>query len=224
MFRFIPILFLLSCATIHKRDWPRASTLTGSAYYRTAAAYGWEQRDSLSREAILSGNMPEFLRRFKTIHVQATDSLTGKSIRLTYWVAPDYLSVGSSTDWARIHITPKTAQRIADSLHCFLPTRKMVDQIYHSAKVKLEPVPMYAFRDSTPTFWQHHLIVEGERKGQKDSSRGSKKILFTPASFVPILSRTELPFTVGIVSMENPFSHSIPDMSIGTLITAKGSD
>jgi hypothetical protein len=43
----------------------------------------------------------------------------------------------------------------------------MVDDIYKAAKVKPEPVPMYAFRDSTPTIWHHHLIIEGQRGGRK---------------------------------------------------------
>lgn len=51
----------------------------------------------------------------------------------------------------------------------------MVDDIYKSAKVKLEPVPMYAFRDSTPTMWHHHLIIEGQRKGRLGLIAGIKK-------------------------------------------------
>jgi hypothetical protein len=51
----------------------------------------------------------------------------------------------------------------------------MVDQIYAAARVKLEPIPMYAYRDSTPTFWQHHLIIEGHRKGRKGLIAGIKK-------------------------------------------------
>jgi hypothetical protein len=67
------------------------------------------------------------------------------------------------------------AQKIADSFHCFLPTRKMVDLIYKQSTVKLEPVPMYAFRDSSVTMWQHHLIIEGLRKGKKGLIAGIKK-------------------------------------------------
>ena len=177
MFRLLLLMLFVSCATTRHPDWPKSTTITGSEYYRTAAGYGWKQRDSLSLQLVLSGSLPDFLRKFSPIHIQAVDSTNGKPIRLTYWVAPDYLSVGTNADWARIHITPKTAQRIADSFHCFLPTRKMVDQIYRSAKVKLEPVPMYAFRDSTPTFWQHHLIVEGQRKGRKGLIAGIQKDL-----------------------------------------------
>ena len=51
----------------------------------------------------------------------------------------------------------------------------MVDDIYNAATVKLEPVPMYAFRDSTPTMWQHHLIIEGQRKGRSGLIAGIKK-------------------------------------------------
>ena len=78
-------------------------------------------------------------------------------------------------DWARINITPLAAQKIADSFNCFLPTRKIVDDIYKVAKVKLEPVPLYAFRDSTPTMWHHHLIIEGQRKGRKGLIAGIQK-------------------------------------------------
>jgi len=59
--------------------------------------------------------------------------------------------------------------------NCFLPTRKMVDLIYKKATVKLEPVPMYAFRDSSVSMWQHHLMIEGLRKGRKGLIAGIKK-------------------------------------------------
>jgi hypothetical protein len=67
------------------------------------------------------------------------------------------------------------AQIIANSLNCFLPTRKMVDDIYKAAKIKLEPVPMYAFRDSSVTMYQHNLIIEGQKKGKKGLIAGIKK-------------------------------------------------
>lgn len=51
----------------------------------------------------------------------------------------------------------------------------MVYDIYKAAKVKLEPVPMYAFRDSTITMYQHHLIVEGQRKLRRGLIAGIKK-------------------------------------------------
>jgi hypothetical protein len=92
-----------------------------------------------------------------------------------YYVAPDYLSLGTDDDWARIPLTPMAAQVIADRFSCFLPTRKMVNDIYTQAKVKLAPVPMYAFRDSSVTMWQHHLIIEGTTQGNERIDRRYQK-------------------------------------------------
>ena len=169
-------LFLLSCQPVKKMRWPeRTSSTTGKEFYHQAFAMKWAARDSFAVKELLGGNVPGFLKKFAAIHVSIIDSSTGKTIKATYYVSPDYLSIGNDDDWARINITPIAAQKIADSFHCFLPTRKMVDDIYKAAKVKLEPVPMYAFRDSTPTMWQHHLMVEGQRKGRKGLIAGIQK-------------------------------------------------
>ncbi len=153
----------------------RSSVLTGTEFYKIAAAFNWRQRDSLAEAEILRGNLPYFLKKFIPVRVQASDSATGNIIKATYFVAPDYLSVGTNVDWVRINISPMAAQKIADSFECFLPTRKMVDDIYHAATIKLEPVPMYALRDSSPTMYQHHLIIEGQRRERKGLVAGIKK-------------------------------------------------
>ena len=170
------MLFLASCHSVLRLPVPsRRSQMTGSGFYKTAAAMNWKERDSLALQETGKGDIPSFLLKFVPVTVSIQDSATGKTLHATFYAAPDYLSVGTEADWARINITPGAAQRIADSLHCFLPTRKMVDDIYQAATVKLEPVPMYAFRDSTPTMWQHHLIIEGQRKGRKGLIAGIKK-------------------------------------------------
>ena len=157
-------------------QWPaRSSATAGNEFYHEAFGMKWKERDSFAIKEILAGNVPAFLRKFVAIRASIKHPTTGKTIKAVYYVAPDYLSIGSDRDWARINITPLAAQKIADSFNCFLPTKKMVDDIYHAAKVKLEPVPMYAFRDSTPTMWHHHLIVEGQRKGRRGLIAGIQK-------------------------------------------------
>lgn len=177
MYRLLPILLIVvSCQSSRKMHWPaRTSSTTGNEFYHQAFTMKWAARDSFAVKEVLAGNVPDFLRNFSAINVFITDSSTGKTIKATYYVSPDYLSIGSNDDWARINITPVAAQKIADSFHCFLPTRKMVNDIYKAAKIKLEPVPMYAFRDSTATMWHHHLIVEGQRKGRKGLIAGIQK-------------------------------------------------
>lgn len=154
----------------------RTQRMSGSSFFKTVAAWKWKERDSLAAEEILSGNIPSFLKKFVAVSSQITDSM-GKVHVAVFFVAPDYLSVGTDDDWARIPLTPMAAQKIADSFHCFLPTRKMVDLIYEQATVKLEPLPMYAFRDSSITMWQHHLIIEGQRKERTGLVAGIKKDL-----------------------------------------------
>ncbi|HEX2607551.1 MAG TPA: hypothetical protein VHK91_09240 [Flavisolibacter sp.] len=149
--------------------------MSGTDFYRKAASFKWRERDSLVLEEALKGNIPDFMKHLVAITVHLTDTLTGKHWKAVYYVTPDYLSIGSNENWARVNITPMAAQRIADTLNCFLPTRKMVDDIYKAAPVKLEPVPMYALRDSTPTMYHHHLIIEGQRKGRTGLIAGIKK-------------------------------------------------
>lgn len=176
MYRILFLFLVCGCAASTKMDWPtRTSGLGGSEFYQRAAGMKWEQRDSFVLREILQGNVPSFLKKFVPVKVTVLDSASGETISATYFVSPDYLALGTDADWARVHITPYGAQRIADSIDCFLPTRKMVDDIYRAAKVKLPPVPMYAFRDSTPTMWHHHLIVEGQRKGRKGLIAGIQK-------------------------------------------------
>ena len=147
---------------------------TGTGFYKTVAAWKWTARDSLAVQEILAGNIPSFLKKFVAVTSTIQDS-TGISHQAVFYVSPDYLSIGTDEDWTRIPLTPMAAQKIADSFHCFLPTSKMVDLIYQQASLKLEPVPMYAFRDSSVTMWQHHLIIEGQRKGRKGLIAGIKK-------------------------------------------------
>jgi hypothetical protein len=179
MFRFsilIMMVLLSACQSSKIMQTPvRNSAVTGTSFYKQAAAMDWKSRDSFALKEILAGNIPSFLKKLSPVQVSIVDSISGKTIHATYYVTPDYIGIGNDDDWARINITPMTAQQIADSFHCFLPTRKMVNDIYRASAVKLEPVPMYAFRDSTPTMWQHHLIIEGQRKGRKGLIAGIKK-------------------------------------------------
>ncbi len=170
------VTFLTSCiGPSHIPHHPtNPNPTTGTDFYKTTAAYTWKQRDSLFLDQFNNGSVPKHYFSFKNIRFNFIDSLN-KSHQLKMIVAKDYAMIGSESDWARVPLTPIAAQIMADSLHCFLPTRKLVDIIHQQSKVKLEPVPMYAFRDSTVTMWQHHLIIEGQRKGKHGLISGIKK-------------------------------------------------
>jgi hypothetical protein len=182
---FSLLLLMAGCAGIHSNDaLPRYTKaedrLTGTDFFARANLLPLASRDSLATVEILKGNFPRRMNRWVTIQSSIIGP-DGNPIEAAYQVTADYLSLGTDEDWCRIPLTPMAAQRIADAWSCFLPTRKMVDAIYLAAKVKLEPVPMYAFRDSPVTMFQHHLIIEGQRKGREGLIAGIKKdIVLSP--------------------------------------------
>jgi hypothetical protein len=214
----LPPFFLALLATFAGCEQPlRISTpkrsrdaLSGSAYYKKVGAMKWNEREPIALKEILGGDIPQFLKTFVPIRVSIRDS-TGQTIHCTYFVAPDYLSIGSNRDFARVPLTPMAAQQIADSFHCFLPTRKMVNDIYAQAKVKLEPVPLYAFRDSALIFWHHHLIIEGQRKGRKGLIAGIKKDLVISEK----LTRAPKPDREAIYGWHKPDGTPIQPLYVG---------
>ena len=170
------LLIISGCTIMPRLETPfsRQPGEGGTELYKKLSGLPWKERDSIIVKEFLAGNRPGFLNKLVPIEIVITDSVSALGT-LTLFVTSDYLSIGSDNDWARVPMTPMAAQRIADSLNCTLPTPEIVDLIWEKAAVKLEPVPLYAHRDSGLIFWHHHLIIEGQRKGQKGLIAGIKK-------------------------------------------------
>lgn len=168
-------LFMLhSCSPTLQIPASGNTGLTGTAFYKIASTFNWKQRDSIFLDAFFRGNTPSSRLKLRPFKVVSTDS-TGQLHKMKFFATTDYLSIGNNSNWARVPITPMAGQLVADSLHCYLPTRKLADIIHEQARVKLDPIPMYAFRDSTVSMWQHHLMIEGQRKGRNGVVSGIKK-------------------------------------------------
>ncbi|MCW3054025.1 MAG: hypothetical protein JWN14_3195 [Chthonomonadales bacterium] len=144
---------------------PKEGAGGGQAVMTRIAEMTTAERETVLLKEITEGNLPEFLRAFKPIHVEAVDS-EGVKHTAIYDVMSDYLAVGSDTDFVRIPLTPMTALQIAARFGCALPTRKMVDAIYTQAEVKLEPHPMTEARESVKTFLDYNAIIETQRTGK----------------------------------------------------------
>lgn len=123
-----------------------------------------EAREDTLFRLVTSGNIPGFLRTL--VPVTATGMINGAERSLTYYVTPDYLAVGPDERSFLTPMTPILAQRIADALRCSLPTRKMVNDIYRSAVLKLapSPIPPSAAMITVPVFAQHDSIVWSQRQ------------------------------------------------------------
>jgi hypothetical protein len=135
----------------------------GDAFAQKISALNLTERESAITDEIFAGNVPSFLRKFCAVTV--TNISDGETNTATFFAAPDYLAVGSDENYFLAPISPNTAQQIADKLDCILPTRKMVDEIYSAAAVKLapSPIPPSAAMTTVPIFEQHNETVRTQR-------------------------------------------------------------
>lgn len=137
-----------------------ADAITGSAFVSQVWSLPKAAREQLILGEMSAGNIPEFLRSFVPVTVSADDH-TG-----TFYVMPDVLAIGSDADYVRFPMGPLTAQSIGDAFQCTLPTRKMVNDIYAAATVKLAPHPyspsVYDIQ-SVDVFNQSNTYIEGQR-------------------------------------------------------------
>ena len=136
---------------------------TGTQFIDKIAPLDLPQRENEIFAQIISGNVPNFLLTLCSISI--TNTSNGVTNRATYYITPDYLAVGSDEDYFLTPISPNTAQKIADATACSLPTRKMVDDIYAAAPVKLAPSPIRPSSAMTtvPVFSNHNAIVRTQR-------------------------------------------------------------
>ncbi len=141
-----------------------ANALSGSEFIASIQQLSGAQREDAILQQILAGNVPEQQRNFKQLQLSAKGS-DGQVHNATVNVMPDYLAVGSDADQVLVPLTPLTAQKIADATGTVLPTRKLVNDIYASAEVKLQPSPKPpgAKMTSTAYFAEHNTTVQKQR-------------------------------------------------------------
>jgi hypothetical protein len=173
---FAPLLvfaFVIYACSLFARDLPLpsrpANAPDGDAFAQRISAMDLDARDRTIANEFLTGNTPDFLRKF--CPVNATNVADGVTNIATFFVTPDYLAIGSDTNYFFVPISPDTAQRIADQLHCTLPTPKMVDAIYAAAKVKLapSPIPPSAAMTTVSVFFQHNKTIWAQRMALTNS-------------------------------------------------------
>lgn len=134
--------------------------LTGSNALRQTKTFSPRHREEFFLRHLRRGNIPSFLRDLVPVQIKA--NIRGVTHHATIFVMPDYLSLGNDKDWVRIPLTPLTAQRVADHFGYVIPTTKMVDEIYRSAGLKLQPRPMRPTRQmaSNNYYLWHHRSIE----------------------------------------------------------------
>lgn len=150
-------------------------SVTGSQFIQNNMdLHGQVREDNILKE-LANGNIPDFLRSFKPITVSNANG------KITYYVMSDVICIGSEEDYVRIPMTPLTAQKIADAYRCILPTRKIADDIWKNAPIKLAPLPWGPPYDGTMSatyrYGEHSKRIQAQLVGKdyKDLISGHKK-------------------------------------------------
>jgi len=127
----------------------------GSEFVSLVSSLSTADREMAVVQEVLSGNVPSFSRSMRMLTISET--VNGKSHELEIFVACDYMAIGSEKDYIYIPMTPHTAQLLADTLSCTLPTTRIVDIIYREANHKLtpQPIPPSDSMTTIPVFNQH---------------------------------------------------------------------
>ena len=144
---------------------PRANdAISGSTFINQIDTLSVEDRENQIYQEILNGNIPTYLRDLVPISFSKT--IKDSTYVVTYFVLPDYLAVGSDTDYFLMPMTPILAQKIAKAIGFTLPTKKMVDQIWSNASVKLppSPIPPSPKMTTVPVMWEHNNRLKEQRK------------------------------------------------------------
>jgi len=146
---------------------PRSSAAcTGSQFIAGSDTLTGARREEAIWRELQSGNIPEFLRRPVLIEKRWAD-VAGDSHQVVFAVLPDYLAIGTDSDFVRMPMTPFTAQKAADLFGAVLPTRKLVDAIWAAAPVKLTPqfyAPLGDRNERPAMFLQHQRDIERQRR------------------------------------------------------------
>ena len=143
----------------------QVGALSGALFYEQIRTLSLDEREDAIVEAFINGNIPEWLRREVRIDMEAADN-NGTVHRVTFWVLPDYLAVGSDDDFFRIPMSPLSAQRIADVWDASMPTPKMVDIIYERSVCKLEPFnykPRGRRNEEVDLFYDHSKVISAQQ-------------------------------------------------------------
>src|SRR6516164_9517578 len=137
--------------------------LTGSQFAQYVSRMNPQEREEAILEEISKGNLPEFLRKLVPVQLHC-ELANGQSLAATIFVTPDYLAVGSDSDFLRIPMNLHTAAAIAERFGFVLPTRKMVDAIYLQSRFHLVPQPLPAGPQmrSTEYYWNHNQLIKDQ--------------------------------------------------------------
>lgn len=142
----------------------------GRSFAKRVESLSAEAREEAILAEIISGNIPDFLRRASPVALKGRLA-NGRSAVITVCALPDYLAIGSDEDHLLIPMGLPAAWAAATRLGFALPTSKMVDAIYQQASARLSPQPLRAgpMMSSTAYYSAHSQMTQAQK-----SARGAR--------------------------------------------------
>lgn len=183
-------------ATQHIPSRP-AQSLSGSSFAQRVREVSGAERDREALEQLRSGNLPAFMRRAVPVEMNA-GAVPGHAQRITLCVLPDYLAVGSDSDYLLMPLGLAAALSIAEAFAFTLPTPRIVDAIYTQADVRLKPQPLPPSDQmrSTAYLLLHNAMVLRQRSGvpapSSELTAGHKKDLVLTNRLWQVLGRVAI--------------------------------
>jgi hypothetical protein len=139
--------------------------MKGSEFAKTISSMDGPMREQAILTQLIQGNLPDFLRRLKPVQMSLRLK-DGRSITVSIFVMPDYLAVGSDSDFLLIPMALHTATQIALQFGFVLPTKKMVDAIFKQSAFHFtpEPLPPGPRMSSTAYYVRHDERIKEQRQ------------------------------------------------------------
>lgn len=131
-----------------------------SDFAARVASMSSSQYEAAVLAEVLAGHVPELFKTFVPVAV----SLGGRSG--TFWCTAVPLTVGPDAAPFHAPVSARLAQRVADHLGCFLPTRLMVDAIHAQANTRVPFQSVSADRGLPRTFATSSAAIEQRRAGR----------------------------------------------------------
>jgi len=142
------------------------NALNGTLFVATisSSSLSLTSRENLIYNEVANGNVPDFYRNLRSVASSAV--INSQTQTVVYYVIPDHLAIGHDTDYFLCPMSPMLATKIGNLTGCTLPTRKMVNDIWTAATVKLAPQPIAPSSQMTtvPVFATHDSMVWTQRK------------------------------------------------------------
>ena len=146
--------------------------LSGTEFGNLTKGMAGRERQRLAVNELLAGNVPEYLRSLRPVHLTAR-SMDGASVlTATVWVMPDYLAIGSDRDFLRIPLTRPSIALVSKAFDLTLPTKKIVDAVFEQADYRYspQPLPPGPKMRSSAYYLRHQELIEGQHESGDPNS------------------------------------------------------